>query len=100
MNSRLICLIVATLFLPIQALAAPFCDKRETIVSGLASKYSEYIIGRGYESRGALLELLAAEDGSTWTVIISSPDGRACLVASGENWRREIPKKEAQGKPL
>ena len=33
-----------------------------------------------------LVQLLTSPDGSTWTVIISTPQGLSCLATSGENW--------------
>jgi len=35
----------------------------------------------------ALLELLAKEDNSTWTLVLISPDGCAWPVAIGEGWQ-------------
>lgn len=32
-----------------------------------------------------------SEDGETWTVIVTTPDKIACLVASGEGWRQIKP---------
>ncbi len=40
---------------------------------------------------GALVELLTTKDGTTWTIILTSPQGRSCLIASGEGWRPLVP---------
>ena len=40
---------------------------------------------------GALVELLTAKDGITWTIILTSPKGVSCLVASGDGWRPLLP---------
>ena len=39
----------------------------------------------------SLIELLTAKDGLTWTIILTSPQGRSCLIASGEGWRPLVP---------
>ena len=54
----------------------------------LAKKYAEAPVGLGVTSMGGLVELLTTKDGLTWTIIVSTPDGASCLVASGEGWRR------------
>jgi hypothetical protein len=38
-------------------------------------------------SAGTLLEVLTADDGATWTIIVSRPDGLSCVVAAGQNWQ-------------
>ena len=31
--------------------------------------------------------VLTSDDGSTWTIIVSMPNGTSCLLAAGENWQ-------------
>lgn len=63
------------------------CDSRERLVAQLAERYRETPIALGVDSGGGLIEVLAAADGSTWTIVITSPQGRSCMVAAGEGWR-------------
>ena len=42
----------------------------------------------GVTANGGLLEVLTTKDGSTWTIILSTPRGLTCLTAAGEGWRR------------
>ncbi len=63
------------------------CNQRDKVLGHLAQKYQELPVAVGVTNRGALVEVLSTEDGKTWTIIISSPDGQACMVASGEGWR-------------
>jgi len=69
-----------------QAWAEPVCGPREPLLRELAKTYGETPTGNGLTREGALLEVLASERG-TWTVMLSSPDGRACILAAGERWR-------------
>lgn len=39
----------------------------------------------GLTNTGTLVELLQSEDGS-WTLIMTMPNGRSCLMAAGQNW--------------
>jgi hypothetical protein len=43
--------------------------------------------GIGLTDAGNLLEVLSADDGSTWSIIVTTPDGMSCLVATGEAWK-------------
>jgi hypothetical protein len=63
------------------------CNKRNDVLGHLAQKYQELPIAIGVTNRGGLVEILSTGDGKTWTIIISSPDGQACMVAAGEGWR-------------
>jgi hypothetical protein len=38
-----------------------------------------------------VVEVLADSAGSTWSIIITMPDGMACIVASGEHWEPLLP---------
>ena len=62
------------------------CAPRAAILSSLGSSYSEAPVGVGVTQQGALVEVLASDSGS-WSIIVSSADGVACLVAAGEGWR-------------
>ncbi len=69
------------------ALAQSQCDSRDKILATLAKKYSEAPVAVGLTSKGGLVEVLSTGDGNTWTIIMSTPDGKSCLVAAGEGWR-------------
>ncbi len=63
------------------------CDTRERMLAYLGKKYSETPVAAGIIRNNGLLEILATNDGSTWTIIVTSPQGLSCMVASGEGWR-------------
>jgi hypothetical protein len=65
----------------------PSCDTRDNILQKLSKKYKESPVAIGVTNNGRLVEVLTTENGSTWSIIISSPNGLSCLVAAGENWR-------------
>lgn len=71
------------------ALAQSQCDSRDKILATLAKKYSEAPVAVGLTSKGGLVEVLSTGDGDTWTIIMSTPDGKSCLVAAGEGWREK-----------
>lgn len=63
------------------------CDQRQRVIGHLAAKYKEAPIAIGVTNAGGLVEVLSTGDGQTWTIIVSSPDGTSCLLATGEGWR-------------
>ncbi len=69
------------------AVAQVSCGQRDKIVEWLAVEYKEAPIATGVSSKGRLIEVLSTHDGDTWTVIVTSPDGNSCLIASGQGWR-------------
>ncbi len=80
---------------PASAQGAPaICRARDGLLSQLAQKYVEVPVAIGVTggvAGGALIELLTTKDGTTWTLILTSPKGVSCLIASGEGWRPLAP---------
>ncbi len=63
---------------------------RDGLLTQLEQKYGEVPVAIGVAD-GALIELLTAKDSMTWTIILTSPKGLSCLIASGEGWRPLAP---------
>ena len=64
---------------------------RQQWVDRFERKYDEMPVARGITTNGkAVIEVLASESGS-WTLIVTGPQGRTCLVASGEAWEGITP---------
>ncbi len=73
---------------PAQAPAqAQQCDQRAKVIGHLAQKYQEAPVAIGVTTSGGIVEVLTSGDGSTWTIILSNPNGTSSLVAAGEGWR-------------
>ncbi len=69
---------------PASAQAA--CAPHAEITKQLASGYSENPVGIGLASNGAVVEVFSSSDGSSWTIIMTMPNGVSCLVSAGEYW--------------
>lgn len=84
---------VPTLLASIVAVGPVFaqsvCGERAAFIRQLSKAYSELPRAVGRVSNGGKLELLTSHDGS-WTMLITMPDGVACVAASGEAWE-ELP---------
>ena len=64
------------------------CDQRQKVLGHLSKKHQEVPVAAGVTSSGGLVEVLTNDDGNTWTIIVSQPNGTACLIAAGEGWRK------------
>jgi hypothetical protein len=74
--------------LPATAFAAQMpCSERSEVLSQLGNKYKEAPSAVGIANNGGLIEVLTSKDGSTWTIILSMPNGKSCLLAAGEEWQ-------------
>ncbi len=65
-----------------QSIAAP----RAEIVKQLGNAYAEAPVAIGLTQDGNVIELFTTGDGSTWTMVVTSPDGLSRVVASGASW--------------
>ncbi len=83
---RPLALIGLLIAFPAFAAAPVACNKRDVVLKHLASKYSEQPVAIGVANNGGIIEVLTSGNGSTWTIIVSLPDGTSCLLAAGENW--------------
>lgn len=68
------------------ALAQHVCATRADIVKSLQQEFQEAPSAMGMSDNGAVIEVLAARDGKTWTILMTTPDGTSCVVATGEMW--------------
>lgn len=62
------------------------CGQRTTVLDYLSAKYSEKPIAMGIAANGGLIEVLTSKEGSTFTIIVTMPEGETCMVAAGEGW--------------
>ena len=59
---------------------------RKVVVEQLAKSYAEAPRALGITANGAVLELFTANNGETWTIMVTLPNGMSQVVASGEHW--------------
>ena len=67
------------------AVAGARCGPRAEVIEMLGERYEETRRGMGMAGSTQVLEVFASQDG-TWTVLVTDPEGRSCLVASGQAW--------------
>lgn len=67
------------------------CAQRDRVVERLKSKYSESFAGGGLQAsrtRSSVVEVWASKETGTFTVILTTPEGMACIVATGTDWHQ------------
>ena len=78
---------------------APQCDSREAVTALLVDRYGETRRAIGIAGQSAVMELYAAEATGTWSITLTLPDGRMCLMASGANYETVTEDLPAKGDP-
>ncbi|MFO1203228.1 MAG: hypothetical protein U1E58_11395 [Tabrizicola sp.] len=78
---------------------APQCDSRETVTALLADRYGETRRSLGIAGEAAVIELYAADTTGTWSITLTLPDGRMCLMASGSGYETVTEDLPAKGTP-
>lgn len=69
------------------ASAQSACLPHGKLVDLLDGRYSEQRVAVGLETNGRLFEIFATDDGATWTMVVTTPDGASCVVAAGLEWQ-------------
>jgi hypothetical protein len=70
--------------------AAQVCGKRDTVLSRLADKFGETRRSLGLGANNGVVEIFASDDTGSWTITVTMPDGRMCLVASGQSYEDTV----------
>jgi hypothetical protein len=73
---------------PAIAVAAPmYCGPRKDVLAKLAVSLHEQPSSVALTSDGQLLEVLKSDTDLAWTMLITSPQGLSCVVATGDGWQ-------------
>lgn len=64
---------------------AAVCGQRAELVAGFAQEFGEVPVVSAMTDRGHAMEVLASP-GGTWTIVITSPGGPSCAIATGQEW--------------
>lgn len=77
----------------VPAHAMGMCGKREDFVKALANAYGESSKALGIAGRVNIVEVFNSGDGGTWTVLVTTPEGKSCILAAGSDWQELPPPK-------
>lgn len=90
---------VAVLATSTPTIAQQVCAERDAVTDRLKTKYSEDFVGGGLRNAKAIFEVWMSEEQGTWTILMTTPDGKSCVMASGTDWRDALPTMEPAGIP-
>ncbi len=87
------------------ATAQPVCMPHDDLTEQLYAKFAEAPVANAIANNGALVELFATRDRSSWTLAMTRPGGMSCVLVAGEEWNHfprawrdqmvEVPDREA-----
>ena len=81
------------------AVAMPLCGSRDDVVASPTDEYNETHRASGLESETGLMEIWASDVDGSWTVLLTRPDGQACVMATGSHWLETIEAVIPKGTP-
>lgn len=71
---------------------ASMCGKRVDFIKALNDKYQESGKALGIAGQVNLVEIFASKAG-TWTILVTTPEGKTCIIAAGSSWEDLPPTK-------
>ena len=74
---------------PAQYVVAPRVD----MVKQLADRHGQAPVAMGLANTGTMIEVFAADDGITWTIVVTMPNRMSWIVSSGRHWMQLAPTK-------
>lgn len=85
--------LIAVLALPIAppALAQNgLCGPHPALAGQLAADYGEQPVAIGLTNDGLLVEIFVADGRRTFTLLLTRPDGLACILLAGQGWQGPV----------
>ena len=86
MRSLIIGAALAVLSVPAMAQQMP-CGPRDKVINGIAGKFGETRQSIGLHPRGSIVEVYANTETGTWTIVVTTPGGRSCLMSAGQSFQ-------------
>ena len=85
---------------PLESQAQMACGTRDSVVAKLGENYGEVRRGGGLAGPTAIFEIWASEATGTWTILKTTPNGLACIMAVGDGWHDDAGKAIPVGDPV
>ncbi len=91
-KSSLVCVLGVMVLAASPAQAGLMCGKHVDFVKALTDKFEEQGKAMAIAGQRNLLEVFTSKSG-TWTILMTSPEGKTCIVAAGNSWEDLPPTK-------
>lgn len=86
MRRMIASLTIAIVLTPVAAQAQQLCADRTTITDRLKTNYGESFTGGGVRNSESVFEVWMSEEKGTWTILMTMPNGKSCVMAAGTDW--------------
>lgn len=86
MRMLILALTAGAALAPAIAEAGSPCLPHDEVVGRLASKHDEHRTAWMTDMQGNLVEIFANAETSAWTLVVTGPNGRACIVSHGQGY--------------
>ncbi len=67
----------------------PTCGGYESLRVMLDERFGERPTSSGLADDGSIMLVFSAPGATTWTMVTLTPDGTACVLATGQSWEHE-----------
>ncbi len=71
--------------------AQPVCMPHDELTERLYATFAEAPAANAIANNGALVELFATRDRSSWTLAMTRPGGISCVLVAGQEWNHFPP---------
>jgi hypothetical protein len=68
------------------ASAGTLCLTTPDLRALLTDRYHEVMQGAGLDGNGLVVEVCTHPDGSSFSIVVTTPDGHSCVLRDGELW--------------
>ncbi len=75
--------------------AQPVCMPHDDLRGELHNQFAEAPTAGAIANNGALVQLFANRDRSSWTLVMTRPAGISCILVAGEEWN-DLRKREEE----
>lgn len=65
---------------------AAMCGSHSSMTNLLSERYKEAPIGVGMVSDRGVMQVYVSPDSATWSIVVTTPHGRTCIIAAGQNY--------------
>lgn len=83
------------LIVPTAGHAQSSCADRSDVTERLSVKYGEKFAGGGLRNSDSIFEVWKSDETGSWTIIMTMPNGKSCIMAAGTDWRGALPETPA-----
>ena len=63
------------------------CGTRDSIVQTLKERWNEKPHGIGIRAAGGVVELWCTDEGESFSIVVTLPNGQTCIVGHGVFWQ-------------